>query len=209
MAKSPQLVFEAKKSFENKCIILLEESYYSLKEKQLVKTDYLENDITALINKEIDRSQKRKEFHIVTKLEYYIFNDSIIIEKGFANKQARIDMQFHQWWGNEELLYHVEAKRLDGRNTLMQRYISTGILNYLSGGKYHKLNGFLMGYLVLNPLNIELPLLNKVITTELGRSQNISPLGKTASGTHEVYQSIHPDRRIKHLFFEFLLYERF
>jgi hypothetical protein len=203
MAKDPQLVIKVSQDFENKCIMLLEESYYSLLSKKITNPDFEENDFTTLLNKEIDNSQKRKEFRIVTKLEYYIFDDEATIKKGFGSTQARIDMQFHQWWGLEELLYHVEAKRLDGEKPLLKRYIKTGILNYLSGGKYHKLNGFLMGYLVLNPINIELPLLNKVITTELGTTQKISLLGKTVSGTHEIYQSIHPDRSIKHLFFEF------
>lgn len=203
MAKNPLLVIEVTQDFENKCITLLEESYYSLFAKKITKPDFDENDITAIINKEIDDSQKRKEFQIVTKLEYYIFDDTALIEKSFANQQARIDMQFQQWWGREELLYHVEAKRLNGTKGLMKRYISTGILNYLPGGKYNGLNGFLMGYLVVNPINIELPKLNAEITSELNLSENIRILSKTSSGVHDVYNSSHSSRSIKHIFFDF------
>lgn len=113
MAKNPQLVIKVAQDFENKCITLLEESYYSLLAKEITNPDFEENDFTTLLNNEIYNSPLRKKFEIWPAREYYVFNSSLPLVKGFANKEARIDLMFHHYWGKgEELFFSCRSKKI-------------------------------------------------------------------------------------------------
>lgn len=193
------LNFQSK--FEQRCIALFESAYQTSITKSSIELDFDENDITAVLHKYIDENPKRRKWSIVTNVENFIYDKTIITEKGFAAKFSRIDMRFAKIdWLNNEYTYFVEAKNLKSNDSaLKRRYINTGIDNFLVGGKYFERAGLIVGY-ILDGTTIQCVDngVNKLLIKD-GRSKEII---QTDSSNN--YQSQHQERTLKHLFFDFV-----
>ena len=70
--------------------------------KKLIFLDFDENDITAVLYNFIDKNPKRESYSISVNTENHLFDNSKVIEKGFAAKFARIDMRFVSFWKERE-----------------------------------------------------------------------------------------------------------
>lgn len=146
MGLSISIVESFRKSFEIKCITLLVTAYNT----SIANSDYLiswdENDFTSMLEKHFEKDSQRVKWQISCTTEKHLHIDSIQNEKGYANKESRIDMRLSTFSFSEEYYFYIEAKRLkENDNGLLRRYIETGLDHFLSK-KYPQ--GILLGYLV-------------------------------------------------------------
>jgi hypothetical protein len=187
--------------FEQRCISLFENAYQTSITNNAIELDFDENDITAILHKYIDENPKKRKWSIVTNVENFIYDETIIPIKGFAAKFSRIDMRFAKIdWLNNEYTYFVEAKNLKSNNSaLKRRYIDTGIDNFLRGGKYFECAGLLVGYILEGTIRECIDNgVNKLLIKD-GRNAEIIQTNPSNN-----YQSDHPNRILKHLFFNFV-----
>lgn len=187
--------------FEQRCIALFENAYQTSITNNIIELDFDENDITAVLHKYINENPKRRKWSIVTNIENFIYDETIVPEKGFAAKFSRIDMRFTNIsWLKNEYIYYVEAKNLKSKDSdLKRRYIDTGIDNFLVGGRYYKCDGLLVGYILEGTMYKCVDEgVNKLLKKDKRESEIIF---YTKSNT---YQSNHPERNLKHLFFDFV-----
>jgi hypothetical protein len=126
-----------RKAFECNCIKLLVSAYQKAINENSVDLNWEENDITAQLREYIDLNPFRIEKHIVADVEAVLADNSSPKEKGYATKYSRIDMKFVVFRNRLEYKYFAEAKLLrEHDNKLKQRYIKTGIDNFITGKYY-------------------------------------------------------------------------
>ncbi|HIP33690.1 MAG TPA: hypothetical protein EYG89_02925 [Bacteroidia bacterium] len=197
--KNIGLIFRG--SFEDNCYQLLIDAYNKMVFDKIDVSTFLENDISAILNNNIELNSKSIEWKIDSKTEYYIFKDNQVIEKGFADKQSRIDFVFSVFTSKNKFKYFIEAKNLKEKNDsgLKRRYINTGIDNFVTK-KYE--NGSLVGYLVEGDLNNTVQGINKLLKKD---NRNLEYLVEKEIPKHNYYyESEHKEIGIlKHLIFDF------
>jgi hypothetical protein len=200
MALSKDIVFAFRKGFEDNCYQLLIQAYKKVVFDKIDVSSFMENDISAILNKNIELNPKSIEWRIFSKTENYIFNDDQIIEKGFADKQSRIDFVFSVYTSNNKYEYFIEAKNLKEKSSaLKRRYINTGI-NSFTTKKYK--NGSLVGYLVKGDLNNTVQGINKLLKKDNRKQEYL--VEKEIQEYNYYYESEHKEIGIlKHLIFDF------
>ncbi|WP_198512296.1 hypothetical protein [Flavobacterium sp. 1] len=178
------------------------EAYYTSISNKSIGLDFDENDITANLHNYIDENPKRKVWGISTNLENYIFDNDVTYNKGFAAKFSRIDMRYATFWKGEEYKYFVEAKNIKVNDSgLKRRYITTGIDNFLMGGKYFDCEGFLVGYILEGTVDNCVIGINKLLIMDKREKETIlSPLS-SVNGSHF---SNHNEKELSHLFLDFV-----
>ena len=155
-----------KKAFETKCVRLVVAAYKSSIVNPAYSMDWMENDFTLMLVKYIMDNGLGIRWGIIVGTESPIYKDGVAMNKGFANTQCRIDIKMCSISKKQEYTFCFEAKRLkEGDSSLQNRYIKTGIDNFISG-KYPR--GVLLGYLVkggvehtINQLNDKLMKANR------------------------------------------------
>jgi len=201
MALNKDIVFAFRKSFEDNCYQLLIDAYNKVISDKIDVSTFMENDISAILNNNIELNSKSIEWRIDSKTEYYIFKDDQLIEKGFADKQSRIDFVFSVFTSNKKYKYFIEAKNLKEKydSGLKKRYIDTGINNFILE-KYK--NGSLVGYLVKGDLTRTIIGINKLLKKD---DRNLEYLVEKKLQKHNYYyESEHKEIGIlKHLIFDF------
>ena len=194
-----KLIFH--ESFEKKCFRLLTYAYQILNKQNDISIKSLrENDISELINKNINESQLSIDWKITSTTEHKIFKNSQRIEKGFADKLSRIDLNMHTIHYSKRYFYHIEAKNLkEYDKSLLKRYIETGIDNFLSK-KY--INGCLVGYLLHGDVNSTIRKINALLSDSARKDERLK---KVECVFHDCYyESNHKDIDVlKHLIFNF------
>jgi len=200
MALSKDIVFAFRKGFEDNCYQLIIQAYKKVVFDKIDVSSFMENDISAILNKNIELNPKSIEWRIFSKTENYIFNDDQIIEKGFADKQSRIDFVFSVYTSNNKYEYFIEAKNLKEKSSaLKRRYINTGI-NSFTTKKYK--NGSLVGYLVKGDLNNTVQGINKLLKKDNRKQEYL--VEKKIQKHNYYYESEHKKIGIlKHLIFDF------
>ncbi|ANO47136.1 hypothetical protein B0A78_01825 [Flavobacterium columnare NBRC 100251 = ATCC 23463] len=189
--------------FKERCVTLFIEAYYTSISNRSVQLDFEENDITKILNHYIDQNLKRKEWKISSTLEYYLFDEEVRFEKGFAAKSSRIDLRFTSFWQQEEFKYYIEAKNLKSNDSaLKRRYISTGINNFLKGGKYFSCDGFLVGYILEGTVEHCVNGINKLLLKD-GRSSELLEEKITLNLVNSHF-SKHQEKEILHLFLNYI-----
>lgn len=191
------------KAFEQRCFQLIIEAYKTSLAEKIIQLSWNENDISSEIHKHIRANPLRQKWKVSTNVEAHISNERVPKEKGFADKDSRIDFRLTSFISTYEYEYFFEAKNLKQKSSaLKRRYITTGIDNFVSG-KYQ--NGSLVGYLlegtvaetIKNGIN---PLLEKS-----KRNKEILEL-KSHKLLNTIYESNHSDiGTLKHIFFDFTL----
>ncbi len=188
-----------KAAFEIKCAELISKAYKSIVNKGIDCSNLDENDITALIEREIKNNPQRLEWYITNSREYHL-DDNRQLNKGMAAKFPRIDMRFVTINSKKEYEYFFEAKNLKETDSASKkRYIDTGIDNFITQ-KYQ--NGSLIGYLIEG--------------TPIGAIQGINVLlikdGRVGECLEQMevefhcdfFQSNHPNLfRLQHYIFDF------
>lgn len=200
MALNNNIVIAFKKSFEDNCFQLLIEAYQNVISKKTDVTLLMENDISAILSKNIELNSKSIDWKIFSKTENYIFKDNQDIEKGFADKLSRIDFVFSKFTSKNKYEYFIEAKNLKEKDSaLKRRYISTGINNFTTK-KYE--NGSLVGYLIKGDLNTTVQGINKLLIKD---KRNTQTLNSKKNDLHKDYfESKHIEIGVlKHLIFDF------
>lgn len=184
--------------FKERCITLFIEAYDSSISNKSILQDSDENDITAILHNFIDKNVKRIEWKISSTLEDPLFDEKTLPEKGFAAKFSRIDMRFSKFWQNGEYKYYVEAKNLKSKDSgLKRRYITTGINNFLIGGKYSNCDGFLVGYILEGTTQDCVDGVNNLLIKD-GRTNEI-----IQNITNFLFESIHSNRNLNHYFLNY------
>lgn len=190
--------------FKKRCTTLFVEAYHTSILKKSISLDFDENDITAILHNYIDTNLKRKEWEISSNLENYIFENEAIPIKGFAAKFSRIDMRYSTFWKGGEYKYFVEAKNLKANNSgSKRRYITTGIDNFLTGGKYSDCDGFLVGYILEGNIEDCVVGINKLLEKDNRKTEVLA--NNTLLG-FDLFTSNHTSKNLNHIF---LLYDSY
>lgn len=185
--------------FKDRCITLFIEAYYTSISNKSTFLDFDENDITAILHNYIDENPKRKGWEISTNLENYLFDKEATYIKGFAANFSRIDMRYAAFWKGEEYKYFVEAKNLKSNDSgLKRRYITTGIDNFLVGGRYFECEGFLVGYILEGTVDNCVEGINKLLQKDQRGNETIYKL------SIDNCFSNHNNKRLFHLFLDFV-----
>ena len=189
-----------KASFENKCIRLLVDAYNSSVAKKHITNNLEENDITIILNHEIENNPIRLKWKIGNNVEHHNYTPSTPKVKGFSLKLSRIDLRFNCITSEYEYKYFMEAKNLkENDSALKRRYIDTGIDNFVSK-RYP--NGFLCGYLLLGTVKKTIEGINDLLKKD-GRT--IEQLKPVIYKYHKDYFESNYNKSyiIKHLIFDF------
>ena len=188
-----------KMSFENKCIQLFVEAYNKSIAEKSIKPNWNENDITNQIHEYIDKSSLRTKFSIVTNVEHHLPNNMIKKNKGFADRDLRIDLRFVKFNSEKEYRIFFEAKNLKEKDSaLKRRYIDTGINNFVCKKYPH---GFLVGYLLEGEVCRTIVGINRLLKND-GKA-NECLCNKKHEIVRHYYESNHSNLCLKHLIFDF------
>ncbi len=200
---STSIFLNFQNKFKIRCKTLFIEAYHRSISNNSISLNFEENDITAILHNHIDKNPKRKEWKISSNLENYLFDDNSIYSKGFAAKSSRIDLRFSKFWEDEEYKYFVEAKNLKVNDSgLKRRYITTGIDNFLSGGKYFNCDGFLVGYILEGSIENCVEGVNKLLKKDNRPKEIIEK--RSAFLSIDSHFSHHQEKSICHLFLNYV-----
>ena len=186
--------------FEQKSCRLIIDAYQTSLTEKVIQLDWNENDVSSEIHKHIKASPLRLRWKISTNVEAHISNEKISKEKGFADKDSRIDFRMTSFMSTYEYEYFFEAKNLKQNDSaLKRRYINTGIGNFVSK-KYE--NGSLIGYLLEGNTDETIKGINSLLEKDK-RSTEILNI-KSDKLLKSIYESNHSDiGTLKHLIFDF------
>ena len=189
--------------FKERCTTLFIDAYNKSISNNSISVDFEENDITAILHNYIDENPKRLKWKISTNRENHEFDKNATQEKGFAAKFSRIDMRFSKFWNTKEYNYFVEAKNLKSNDSgLKRRYISTGIDNFLKGGKYFDCDGFLVGYILEGTVEDCKDRINKLLVKDKRQYEILSTSSYFLSIDN--YFSKHSEKTIYHLLLNYV-----
>lgn len=182
------IISVVKKSFENHCIILFIEAYNSSISEKKYSIDWVENDFTEMLDQYIAKNTKRLKWNISNHTEKHLHEDSHM-EKGFADKEKRIDMRMSHIKFQNEYHFYIEAKRLKEHDyALKKRYIDTGVEYYIHS-IYPK--GILVGYLQEGNIDNTIQGLNDILNRSNRTNEYI--IRKEHPIHNEYFESVHPD----------------
>ncbi|HEX8575123.1 MAG TPA: hypothetical protein VF677_02410 [Flavobacterium sp.] len=184
--------------FKKRCVTLFVDAYQTSISNKSISLNFDENDITAILHNYIDENPKRKTWEIFTNTENHQFDENVIQTKGFASKFSRIDMKYSTFWKGEEYRYFVEAKNIKVNDSdLKRRYITTGIDNFLTGGKYSNCEGFLVGYILEGNIKDCMKGINKLLEKDNRKTET---LANSKFLGFDLLSSNHTIKNLNHLF---------
>jgi len=214
MAKNVNLINSVNSSFEIKCLTVLVKSYEtSISEKKYSK-DWEEKTFSSHL------VSLMKKCELAIKYDFTITKEEELedyeIDNGLKSpKEANpIDIRFHNIWMNLRLDYNIEAKNISAYewkksngskvNASQQQteYITKGIDRFLTGHFKNK-NGCMLGYIVNGELNDVLTKINAKIVLQKNSTEIINLIFPTFNN-HKIFESIHSDKVLKHLFLDFV-----
>lgn len=200
MALSTTVYHKFRDAFEQKCCRLIIEAYYTSTNEKIIQLDWNENDISSEIHRHIKENPLRKKWRFSTNVEAHIPNENIPKEKGFADRDLRIDFRLTTFQKSEEYEYFFEAKNLKQNDTaLKRRYIKTGIDSFVNK-KYE--NGSLVGYLLEGKIDATISGINSLLTKDKRNTETLNPISNKLLKSY--YESTHSDiGTLKHLIFDF------
>jgi len=158
MALNPKYAQIAQIGFQNKCLIVLIDSYRVMKQENNYSVSWKENALTKLL------LSIMKKHDICSEWQLEIFREYILddyYEDMDADETPRIDIRFSRWQNQQHFEYFIEAKNLcetdwtkeqsQGGGTVsssyqLNRFVNEGISHFISG--YYPSNGCMCGYLL-------------------------------------------------------------
>tara|TARA_R110002096_G_scaffold405303_1_gene603363 strand:- start:333 stop:974 length:642 start_codon:yes stop_codon:yes gene_type:complete len=212
MAKNNKLVNSIILSFELKCLDLLIISYGSTISENSFSKDWEEESFSAHIVKHI----RKFKHNFIVNYEVPLAEEDVYNAKKRVKNSNRIDILFQksQWKEIKYLEYHVEAKNIslsEWRKTKGSKvnasqqqteYITKGIDRFLTGHFKDK-KGCMLGYLVNGKLDDVVSKINEKIVSKKGLNESIN-LGTLFINNYQIFESNHSQRKLKHLFFNFI-----
>lgn len=213
MAKNAKLIDNVNSSFEIKCLKVLVKSYEtSIKSKKYSK-DWEEKTFSSHLVSLMKKCDLAIKYNLTITKEEELEDDEI--DNGLKSpKEANpIDIRFHSIWTNLRLDYNVEAKNISlsewkkssgnkvNASQQQTEYITKGVDRFLTG-HYKDKNGCMLGYLVNGTLDDILMKINEKIINQ----KNANECLKTGVmlNNHQIFESTHNERKLKHLFFNFV-----
>ena len=201
---------------EKRCLILLCEGYNAVKSNSEVSIDWNEEDISKELIQCLKSNSKRVEWKIRIEPEHRIYEDDGIA----ANKSPRIDFCFSTWteaewdfFAEAKNLVEVDTPKINKKgkkgNTIIvsakhlhNRYISTGIDNYVSG-RYPS-NGCLIGYILQGNLDRVVSIINECLNDSSRANEKLVQQSLGLADFNLCYVSTHSTfPALKHLMFDF------
>lgn len=212
MAKNKDLVRSINSSFELKCLDLLVKSYGSAITEHLILNDWEEESISAHIVKHM----RKFKSDLIVNYEVPLVEEDVYNAIKRVRNSNRIDIFFQksQWRKLEYLEYHIEAKNISSVewkksngskvNASQQQteYITKGVDRFITG-HFKEKNGCMLGYLVNGRLDEVLAKINAKIIVQKSNAETIT-LKAFIFNNYQIFESIHSDKVIKHLFFDFV-----
>lgn len=144
--------------FEGNCVQLLLESHKELLSKGTKLKEADENSVTVQLIGYMEKNPISHDYKIDITREKYIDSPDVYAGVEDPDTSPRIDIRFMTWTSPEKFEYFFEAKNLyendftkSGNKTALnaksyqQRYIDTGIQNFIDGRYPH---GCLVGYVL-------------------------------------------------------------
>ena len=191
-----------KRSFEERCITLLVAAYNSSISNNDYKLIWEENDFSSMLEKYIEKNPQRIKWKISCTTEKHLHIDIVQNDKGYANKESRIDMRLSAFSTWKEYFFYAEAKRLKEKDSsLSNRYIETGIDHYLTEKYPH---GILLGYLVEGGVDTTIQKINARLAKKKRESEML--IRKEHSLHNQYFESTHPDFGvISHFVFDYTI----
>lgn len=213
MAKNVNLINSVNSSFEIKCLTILVKSYEtSITEKKYSK-DWEEKTFSSHLVSLMKRCELAIKYELIITKEEELEDDEI--DNGLRSpKEANpIDIRFHNIWLGLRLDYNIEAKNISltewkksNKNKVnasqqQTEYISKGIERFLTGHFKDK-KGCMLGYVVNGKLEDVLMKINSKIEVQKKRDEALNS-SNTVISNHQVFESIHKERILKHLFLNY------
>ena len=202
------IIHSFRTQFENNCIRLLLESHKDLLSKGMSLKDQDENSITVQLIGYMKINPISADYKIDVTREQYL--DSALVYSGLESPDSspRIDIRFMTWTSPEKFEYFFEAKDLyendftkKGNKTstsskrYQQRYIDTGMQNFINGKYYH---GCLVGYILEGDPEKIADKINDLLRLAGRNSECL--IKKTAIGTIQYcYESTHTSKHLSSL----------
>ena len=199
---------------ERRCFVLLSEAYNVIKYKNLISVDWVEEDISKELINCLQSNKNRIAWKIRVEPEHRLYKEDNLS----ASKSPRIDFCFSTWT-DSEWEFFAEAKNLvesncetnrigkNGNisinaNSLHNRFIKTGIDNYLSG-RYPS-NGCLVGYILQGKTDNIISALNSCLYNLNRESERLNQHSFGLIDFESCYISTHNSPSLmKHLMFDF------
>jgi hypothetical protein len=214
MAKSLNLISKVNSSFEIKYFQILIKSYRTCLSLKKYSKDWEEKTFSSHL------VSLMKECEVAKKYEFTITKEEELedyeIDNGLKspNKANPIDIRFHNIWMNKRLNYNVEAKNVSvsqwkkskgskvDASTQQKEYITKGIDRFLTGHFKNK-KGCMLAYVVNGSNKEVISKINNKIELQKDKSEIIF-FNNLVLEQHNIFQSNHSNRNLKHLFFDFV-----
>ena len=210
------IIRDFESSFVQNCLILWGEAFAFIKANKTVTIDLEEENISALFFDYIDKSEHAIALNINIADEHRLYFNSILSGKKSAKSASRIDFRLTTNCTEQlkRIEFFIEAKNLIendcfkagiktkvSAHKLHQRYIKTGIDNFISG-KYPS-NGCLVGYVLQGNLE-KIVLMVNLYIRELNRAnENLLRITSNIPALDYVFCSTHESLRLKHYLLKF------
>lgn len=202
-----------KTRFEESCVELFLDSFYNLTDKQNLR-EQSENNVTARLVGQIKKNPLRSQLNISIDRESYLDTELTYEGSVDADESARIDLKWTVWNSDVEYEYFIEAKNIcenDWKKStvatpvsakkLQERYISTGIQNFISG-RYPC--GCLVAYVMEGDCDRIVEKLNEILISSRRDAETIV---KALHPTyHQFYSSHHKGTKSPRLQHYFLMF---
>lgn len=211
---SKNIVLTVRTQFEEKCVQLLFDSHMELLKKGTNLKEEDENAITVQLIGLMKKNPVSYDYKIDIGREHYLDSEDTYAGIADPNKSPRIDIRLMTWTGPEQFEYFFEAKNLYENDftkagnkipvnskSYQQRYIDTGIQNFINGRYSH---GCLVGYVLEGDAD---KIADKINALLKSAGRNTERLSKTtAVGKIQYhYESTHTGKilRLTHYFLSF------
>lgn len=213
MAKNVKLINKVNSSFEIKCLTVLIKSYNTSITENRYSKDWEEKTFSSHLVSLMKKCDVAIKYNLTITKEEELEDEAIDNGLKSANEANPIDIRFHSVWTDLRLDYNVEAKNISlsewkkssgnkvNASQQQTEYITKGIDRFLKGHFKNK-NGCMLGYLVNGKLDDVLVKINDKIINQKNVSECIN-LGSVIN-KHQIFESIHMERKLNHLFFDFV-----
>lgn len=189
-----------KNRFETKCLQLLVNAFYAAKKQNLIQLDWEENDISETFRELIFLDKTRNPNPLINVEREYPLPTTEPKEKGFANKQSRIDFRLSSFYNEEDINYFFEAKRIkESEKGLLRKYVNEG-LNRFTNQIYPL--GSIIGYSVEGNISNSIGYINSYLTKINREKESLQKIPHEF--IPEYFESTHSVGIIKHLIFDFV-----
>lgn len=143
-------------AFEKACIWILTEAFKTMKEEGKYDLSWKEPRFSAVLIGQMRKIKNRKNWPLGIEPESHLYTEEMLEGAFDPDTAPRIDIKCLGGWRREEVYYGIEAKIVveqnwekRNANGLCERYIKTGIDNFVKGRYSDKLpRGCITGYVI-------------------------------------------------------------